>query len=157
MQYKGTLIAVSDIEKSKQFYSELLGLKVIMDAGANVQLTGGVFLQTVDTWPNFINKKKMDIVFENNAGELYFETDDIDDFMEKLENYGTIDYLHPIIEHSWGQRAVRFYDLDHHIIEVAETIVMVVKHFIDSGLTVEQTAERMGVDVEVTKAALSSK
>ncbi|MBO1304903.1 glyoxalase [Enterococcus sp. 669A] len=155
MQYKGTLIAVTDIEKSKQFYSELFGLKIIMDAGANVQMSEGIFLQTIDTWPDFINRKKADIVLENNAVELYFETDDIDSFIKKLAEYSDVTYLHPVIEHSWGQRAVRFYDLDHHIIEVAENIVMVAKRFIHSGLSVEQTAERMGVDVEVTKAALN--
>lgn len=154
MNYKGTLIAVKDMERSKQFYNAVLGLDVIMDAGVNVQLTGGVFLQTADTWINFIHKKKAEIIFENNASELYFETDDMDSFVEKLETFDNIHYLHPVIEHSWGQRAVRFYDLDNHIIEVAENIVMVVKWFIHSGLTVEQTAERMGVDVKVTMAAL---
>jgi catechol 2,3-dioxygenase-like lactoylglutathione lyase family enzyme len=155
MQYKGTLIAVTDIEKSKQFYKDVLGLEVIMDAGANVMLTGGVFLQTADTWVGFINKEKSDIVFSNNAMELYFETDDMDIFYEKIKAFDSIDYLHPVIEHSWGQRAVRFYDLDHHIVEVAENIVMVMKRFIKSGLTVEQTAERMDVDVKYIKTALA--
>jgi catechol 2,3-dioxygenase-like lactoylglutathione lyase family enzyme len=148
MQYKGTLIAVKDIEKSKQFYKTLLGLEVIMDAGANAQLTGGVFLQTADTWIGFINKKKTDIVFDNNAMELYFETDDMDIFNEKIKALNGIDYLHQVIEHSWGQRAVRFYDSDRHIIEVAESIGMVIKRFIESGLTEEQTAKRMDVDVK---------
>ena len=61
MKYKGTLIAVKDIEKSKIFYNSVLGLDVVMDAGANVELTGGVFLQTVDTWVNFIRKSDSEI------------------------------------------------------------------------------------------------
>ena len=40
MRYTSTLIAVSDIEKSKQFYHDVLGLDVIADFGANVTLTG---------------------------------------------------------------------------------------------------------------------
>ena len=154
MKYKGTLIAVNDMEKAKRFYNSVLGLEVIMDAGANVELTGGVFLQTADTWVNFIHKTKSEVVFGNNAVELYFETDNIDDFIIKLEALDSVSYVHPLVEHSWGQRAIRFYDLDNHIIEVAENIVMVIKHFIDSGLTVEQTARRMDVDVEYIKAAL---
>ena len=75
MKYKGTLIAVKDIVKSKDFYKSVLNLDVVMDAGANVELTGGVFLQTVDTWANFINKSDSEIVFSNNTIELYFETD----------------------------------------------------------------------------------
>lgn len=154
MKYKGTLIAVNDIEKAKQFYNSVLGLGVVMDAGANVELTGGVFLQTTDTWAHFIHKTKSEIVLENNAVELYFETDHMDDLIKKMESFTDIVYIHPLVEHSWGQRAVRFYDLDKHIIEIAENIVMVIKRFIDSGLTVEQTAKRMDVDVKFTKAAL---
>ena len=119
-----------------------------MDAGVHVQMTGGLSLQTVNTWADFINKKETDVVLENNAIELYFETDDMDGFVSMLEAREDIVYLHPLIEHEWGQRAIRFYDLDKHIIEVAESIAMVVKGFIDSGLTIEETAERTGVDVQ---------
>ena len=85
---------------------------------------------------------------------MYFETDDIDSFIEKLKSFPDIEYLHTLMEHSWGQRAVRFYDVDHHIIEVAESIVMVTKRFIDSGLTLEQTATRMDVGIDYVKAVL---
>ena len=154
MKHKTTLIAVKDIEKSKEFYKSVLDLEVILDVGANVELTGGISLQTADSWAHFIRKPESEIVFSNNAIELYFETDDIDSFIEKLKSLADIEYLHPLMEHSWGQRAVRFYDVDHHIIEVAENIVMVTKKFISSGLTLEQTAERMDVDIEYVKTLL---
>ena len=154
MKYKGTLIAVKDIIKAKAFYKSVLDLDVVTDVGANVELTGGVFLQTVDTWVNFINKSDSEIVFSNNAIELYFETADMDGFIEKLKSRTDIEYIHPLIEHSWGQQAIRFYDLDNHIIEVAESIVMVIKKFIGSGLTIEQTARRMDVDANYIKSAL---
>ncbi|MDB1737315.1 hypothetical protein PMV56_12975 [Enterococcus avium] len=41
-----------------------------------------------------------------------------------------------------------------HIIEVAEKISMVVKRFIDSGLTIEETAERTGVEPQYIKDIL---
>lgn len=154
MNFKGSLIAVQDIEKSKEFYQVVLGLEVMADLGVHVQLTGGMFLQTVDTWVEFIHKKEDEIILENNACELYFEVDDMDEFIKLLDNRSDIDYLHPVVEHSWGQRAVRFYDLDKHIIEVAENIVMVVKRFIDSGMTIEETAERTGVEPQYIKNIL---
>ncbi len=156
MKYKGTLIAVHDMEKAKQFYRSILGLEVVMDAGANVELTGGVFLQTADTWTNFIHKPKSEINFKNNAVELYFETDEMDGFIKRLELHQNIVYLHPLVEHSWGQRAVRFYDIDSHIIEVAENLTMVIKRFIQSGLTIEQTAQRMEVDTNYIKSVLEN-
>ena len=154
MKNKGTLIAVKDIEKAKAFYKYVMDFDVVMDAGANVELTGGIFLQTVDTWAKFIHKSESEIVFSNNATELYFETEDIDGFIEKLESLTEIEYIHPLIEHSWGQRAVRFYDLDSHIIEVAENLAAVIKKFVDTGLSIEQTAKRMDVDASYIRSVL---
>lgn len=79
--------------------------------------------------------------------ELYFEEDDIDTFIEKLSNFD-IEYVHPLKVHSWGQRVIRFYDLDKYIIEVDENMVVVVKRFIDTGMTVEQVAHRMDVSID---------
>ena len=104
MNYQGTLIAVENIDKAKEFYHSLLGLEVIVDAGVHVQMTGGLSLQTVDTWADFINKKETDVVLENNAIELYFETDDMDGFVAMLEAREDIVYLHPLIEHEWGDK-----------------------------------------------------
>ncbi|RXI40130.1 glyoxalase [Clostridium tetani] len=154
MRYTSTLIAVADIEKSKKFYHEILGLDVIADFGANVTLTGGIALQTLETWKDFIYKDKNDIIFKNNACELYFEEDDMDAFVKKLDTSKDIDYVHRLIEHNWGQRVVRFYDLDKHIIEVGENIVIVVKRFAESGLSAEEIATRMDVPLDYIKTCL---
>ena len=154
MKFTSTLIAVSDLEKSKKFYHDVLGLDIIADFGANVTLTGGVVLQTLETWKKFINKDEEQIIFKNNSMELYFEEDDIDKFIEKLNKFKDIVFVHELIEHSWGQRVVRFYDLDMHVIEVGENIKMVVKRFIQSGLSIEETAVRMDVSVEFINSCL---
>ncbi|AET67310.1 lactoylglutathione lyase-like lyase [Desulfosporosinus orientis DSM 765] len=154
MKYTSTLIAVKDMEKSKQFYHDVLNLDVIADFGANVTLTGGIALQTLDSWKGFIHKRDDEIVFENNAFELYFEEDDMDTFIAKLTNIIDIEYVHPLFEHSWGQRVVRFYDLDKHIIEVGENMNMVIKRFIDGGLSIEETAARMDVPIDYIKLSL---
>ncbi len=145
MKYAGTLIAVSDIDRSKQFYQDVLGLKVLEDFGANVMLEGGVFLQTLETWKEFIGKERVDS--PEHASELYFEERDMDKFLKHLKAFD-ISYIHDPVVHSWGQRAVRFYDPDKHIIEVAEEIAMVVRRFIDDGYSVEETAARMDVSSE---------
>jgi catechol 2,3-dioxygenase-like lactoylglutathione lyase family enzyme len=154
MKYTCTLIAVKDMEKAKRFYHDVLGLEVVADFGANVTLTGGIALQTVDTWKNFIHKQEEEIVFGNNACELYFEEENMDAFIGKLESREGIVYVHPLLEHSWGQRVVRFYDPDHHIIEVGENMIMVVKRFIATGLSAEETAARMDVPVDYVKSCL---
>lgn len=151
--YKGTLIAVKNMEVSKKFYHDILDMNVVGDFGANVQLDGGLFLQTLDTWCNFINNKQ--VCLKNNAGELYFEVSDIDEFYKKLQ-VANMEHIHELLEHNWGQRVVRFYDPDGHIIEVAEDISMVVKRFFHNGMTVEQVAERMDVSMDYVKGCLES-
>ena len=74
MKYTCSLIAVSDMEKSKQFYHDVLGMNVVADFGANVTLEGGIALQTMDTWKAFIQTD--DVTLPNNAGELSFEEED---------------------------------------------------------------------------------
>ena len=139
MKYTSTLIAVKDMEKSKQFYHDVLGLNVVADFGANVTLDGGVVLQTLDTWKSFIRTDK--VVLPNNAGELYFEEDDMDAFCNHLKSFN-ISYVHELFEHRWGQRVVRFYDPDKHIVEVGEKLDAVVLRFVEQGLSAEETATR---------------
>lgn len=149
--YKGNLIAVTNIEESKKFYQEVLGMKIVGDFGANVQLDSGLFLQTLETWKSFINGKTVSM--NHNAGELYFEVSDIEMFCKNLQAH-PIEYIHELIEHRWGQRVVRFYDPDHNIIEVAEDITIVVKRFFSSGMTEAQVAKRMDVPLDYVKECL---
>lgn len=154
MKFSNSLIVVSNMEKSKRFYYEVLGLRVVVDFGANVTLTGGIALQTKETWLTFIHKQDSEIIFGGNAAELYFEEDDFDGFIQKMNDITDINYVHPVAEHSWGQRVVRFYDPDKHIIEVGENIIMVVRRFLNSGLSIEETAIRMDVPADYVKSCL---
>lgn len=140
-----TMLVVTDMEKTVEFYERVLGLQVVTDFGANKTLTGGLALQTLETYKEFIGTS--DIFFGGNNFEIYFEEDNFNKFTENLEKCN-VQYVHPVKEHSWGQRVVRFYDPDRHIIEVGENMKAVCKRFIDSGMTPEQTAERMDVPVE---------
>ncbi|SET29198.1 Catechol 2,3-dioxygenase [Thomasclavelia cocleata] len=151
MKFKNPMLVVTDIEKSVEFYKKVFGLHVIMDFGANKTLTGGLALQTVETYKDFIGTN--DISFGGNNFEIYFEEDDFDKFADRLKEYD-IEYVHPIIEHSWGQRVVRFYDPDKHIVEVGENMKIVCKRFLDSGMTPEQVAEFMNVPMKFIKACM---
>jgi len=84
VKLKNPLLAVRDMERSKTFYREVLGLHVVMDFGANVTLTGGLCLQTLDTWTDFLGKEAEEIRFGANDSEVYFEEDDFDGFLAHL-------------------------------------------------------------------------
>ncbi len=116
MKLKNILIVVKDIEKSKQFYHDLFGLNVVLDNDGNVILTEGLVLQEETIWKRFLEK---DVIPRNNSCELYFEERDIEAFAEKLERlYPSIQYVNRLMMHSWGQKVIRFYDLDGNLIEV---------------------------------------
>ncbi len=152
MKFKNPLIVVTNMEQSKQFYQNVLGLRVIMDFGANATLTGGICLQTRDSWKELTGINDNHITFGGNTEELYFEEEQFDTFIKKLETMEEIAYVHPVIEHRWGQRVVRFYDPDMHIIEVGESMKTVCKQFLDSGMTVEEAAKRMDVPVKFIRS-----
>ena len=151
MKLKNPLLVVIDIDKSVEFYKNVLGLHKIMDFGANVTLTGGLCLQSKESFKEFIDNKN--IIFGSNSFEVYFEEDDFDSFAQKLEMLD-IKYVHGIKEHSWGQRVVRFYDPDMHIIEVGENMKTVCKRFLDSGMTPEQVAKRMDVPLKFVNGCM---
>lgn len=145
MELKNPMLVVADMDKTVEFYKRVLGLQVVTDFGANKTLTGGLALQTLETYKEFIGTN--DISFGGNNFEIYFEEDDFDKFAENLGKC-RVQYVHPVKEHSWGQRVVRFYDPDRNIIEVGENLKAVCKRFIDSGMVPEQVAERMDVPME---------
>ena len=90
MKYVSTLISVKDMEVSKKFYHDVLGLEVISDLGANVTLTGGFALQRMDTWQYFIANKEVSL--HNNAIELVFEEKEFEpskEFVPQTFNYHT--------------------------------------------------------------------
>ena len=151
MKIKNPMLVVTDINKSLEFYIKVLGLHVIMDFGANKTLTGGLALQTLETRNEFIGTDN--VSFGSNSSEVYFEEDNFDKFADRLKKYD-VEYVHPIKEHSWGQRVVRIYDPDKHIIEVGENIKVVCKRFLDSGMTPEQVAERMDVPMKFVNACI---
>lgn len=80
--------------------------------------------------------------------ELYFEEEDFDGFLEKLARRGDIRYIGDgVKEAARGQRSVRFYDPDDHIVEVGESMKRVIGRFLASGLSMEETSRRMDVSM----------
>ena len=111
-----------------------------MDFGENVILTEGLALQERKLWETFIGKA---VCPGGHDAELYFEENHIDEFLKRLEESEfEIEYLNRCTEHDWGQRVIRMYDPDRHVIEIGESMDYVARRFLASGMTAEQTAAR---------------
>ena len=146
MKHVCTLISVADINASRKFYEDLFGLEVFQDYGRNIAFTCGLALQQDFDW--LVGLPKECVLKKSNNAEIVFEEQDFNGFLNKLKEYPDIEYLGEVIEHSWGQRVIRFYDLDGHIIEVGEDMKMVIKRFLDSGMTMEEVSVKMDASIE---------
>lgn len=151
MKYGLPLLVVADIAVSRKFYEEVLNQEVIMDFGANITFKGNFALQSKESWVDFIQKTEKDVLTKSNNFELYFEEEHLEEFTQRL-HFFEIEYVHELIEFPWGQRVIRFYDPDMHIIEVGESMETVIKRFIEQGLSVEETAQRTQHPIEFVRA-----
>lgn len=148
------VLAVKDVKASRAFYEELFGLKVIDDFGLCVAFECGLSLQQNFGW--LTGLLDCEIKNKENNCEMRFEALDFDKLVQKIKAYPGVCLLHNVMEQPWGQRVLRFYDLDNHLIEVGEDMKYVIERFISQGMVVEDIAEKMDVDAEVVHRMLSS-
>lgn len=151
MEFMASLIAVTDMEKAKRFYVELMEQPVQMDLGENVVVGKGLALQTVNTWSDFIGLPQDEIGFGGKSSELVFEVEDLDAFVEKLKAWPSVEWLHPVREYPWGQRVLRLYDPDSHVVEVGESMKTVIKRYLLNGCSVEEAMQKSMYPEEYVK------
>ena len=154
MKHVCMLISVADIDAARKFYEDLFGLEVFQDYGKNIVFTCGLALQQDFDW--LVNLPKEKILKKSNNAEIVFEEQGFDTFLNKLKEYPEIEYLGEVVEHSWGQRVIRFYDLDGHLIEVGESMKLVIRRFQAAGMTPEEIARKMDVSLKDLDILLSA-
>lgn len=120
MKYKGMLIVVKDCNRALKFYRDMFGFQLLQDNDGNMELTNHLYLQESGYWEQFT---KRSVIPNSNQSELYFEEPNIEQFVARLETlYPEIEYVNHLMTHSWGQKVIRFYDLDGNLIEVGTPI-----------------------------------
>lgn len=151
IKYHSAVVFVKDIEISKSFYTEILDQVVELDFGNNVILESGITLWQIKP-DHLINQKlglDSTLKSKNNRFEFYFETVAIDSLYEKL-NQNNIELLHAVHEEPWGQRTVRFFDPDRHLIEVGEPLETFVKR-LSYDMTPEEVSEKTSIPIDVVR------
>ncbi|MDR1231629.1 MAG: hypothetical protein LBK61_09540, partial [Spirochaetaceae bacterium] len=101
MKFVCSLICVKNIAASRKFYQDLFGLRVKFDFGKNIAFDCGLALQ--EDFSLLAGISEHEIIYKSNNFELYFEEDDFDGFMLKLDAYKNIEYVHKVKEYDWGQ------------------------------------------------------
>lgn len=148
MTYQCVLLAVSDVEASKKFYTELFDQKIALDLGKNVVFGGGFAVQ--EGFASLLELPEDSVVQKPHNMELYFEVDDFDAFLQKLSGFD-VSYVHPPKKHEWQQRVVRIYDPDGHIIEIGESMAVIARRYLARGCSAEETAKLIQHPVEFVK------
>jgi len=145
LKYESAVLFVSDIQTSKKFYCNLLGMKISMDMGGNVILENGLTIWQIQK-DHIINRT---IGGDQNPSgkskfEIYFETDDLNNIFTILkENH--IEFLHEIHEEPWGQKTVRFFDPDKNLVEVGESLKTFLLRMKNEGHEIMEIAMKTGM------------
>ncbi|WP_251318541.1 VOC family protein [Flintibacter muris] len=148
MKYCSSLFAVRSIEEAKTFYQEVLGQKIILDHGTNVTFEGGFALQ--EGFAGLVGFPEDNVRWKPWNGELYFETEDLDADAARVKESG-VELVHDVKEYPWGQRVLRFFDLDGNLIEIGESMRSVGLRYVAQGMSDEEVARRTQHPVELVR------
>lgn len=151
MEYICSLVIVEDIEKARKFYEKILEQKVSVDYGENITFEGGFSLHQKEHFKELIDHKP--IIRKTNNFELYFEHDAIESFVDKLKA-NNIELVHELKKQPWQQRVIRFYDYDHNMIEVGESMAFVAYRLFKEGYTTERIYEITYMPEDVIEKAI---
>jgi catechol 2,3-dioxygenase-like lactoylglutathione lyase family enzyme len=155
LRYHSAAAFVRDIEVSKKFYTEVLGLAIELDFGKNITLEGGITLWEIDS--NHIISERLGIESirdrRANRFEFYFETTDIETVYGRVKASGVV-FLHSLHEEPWGQRTMRFFDPDRHLIEIGESMETFVKRLYSGNMTPEQVSQKTSIPLKNVREIL---
>lgn len=156
MHFVCTLITVEDIKKSKWFYTEVLNQKIKYDFEQNVLFESGFAIHLKDHFKSIEGLQSFNVLPGSKNIELYFEEEDIKKSEKMMEEQG-IGFVHKIKEQPWKQLVFRVLDPDGYIVEIGESMEVLVKRLMDEGFNTDEISKATGLPEDfilMTLAAL---
>ena len=124
IEFSHSIVFVKDIQVSKAFYTEIIGLKVVQDHGTIVLFENHLAIHQARELTVTIWKVEAPSDTDQPQGRgnllLYFETPALEETFARLKDQ--VKLIHPIERQAWGQKVFRFYDPDGHAIEIGEPL-----------------------------------
>lgn len=123
IKFINPIVFVQDVNRSREFYSQVVDLEVVEDHGVFVLFQDHFSIHqarelTITVWG------KDDPETAQPQGRrnllLYFETPDLEKVFNRVCDQ--VELIHPIQTQAWGQKVFRFYDPDHHVVEIGEPL-----------------------------------
>ncbi|PWR74708.1 VOC family protein [Methanospirillum lacunae] len=154
IKYHSVVLICKDMDISRTFYQELFDLTIELEIEGLTTFIGGISLWDRAFASGLLYKGAgISEPPERPAQEIYFDTDEIDAFFNKITSRG-VRLLHPIENTPWQQRTVRFFDPDDHLIEVGESMEEVIRRIAREGHTPEEVADLTFMPVEIIREVL---
>jgi len=138
------VLLVQDVAASAQFYQGLFDLEVAFSVPGRYL----VFENAFALWLRESAGEAMQHEPPHAADPaakavaLYFESEDVEAFASKLELRSDMHLLHGLKTEPWGQRSLRFLDLDGFVVEVAESMADVAIRLLAQGLGADEVQAR---------------
>lgn len=151
----GPIILVENIQRSRQFYGTTLRQKVKYDFGVNVSFEGDFAIHLKSHFAEITHMNhSQSIIMGSNSFDLCFETEIIDEIFHELQRINTR-FLNGIEEQPWGQRVLRCYDPDGHLVEIGETMEAVVIRYYQQGKTMDEILNKTAMPKEFVEGTIS--
>jgi catechol 2,3-dioxygenase-like lactoylglutathione lyase family enzyme len=119
IKFQHSIALVKDIAVSKHFYQDIIGLTVEADYDNIIIFQNNFAIHKADVFYEYINKPYHGEKMGHNNVDFYFTTNDLDGFEQKLKE-SDVSFIHKIRQHEWGEKVIRIYDPDGHIIEIGD-------------------------------------
>ena len=148
MKYQGCLLAVKDISASKHFYENVLHQNAVMDIGVHVTFEGFSLQQG---YAELVGIAVDSVKDQSHNYQVYFEVEDLDKVYAQMKSIPSLQWVHEIKEYPWGQRDIRVYDPDKHIVEIAEDMTTGIKRFFNQGMSPEEVSIRTMFPIDIVK------
>ena len=155
ISYSSAVLVTGHFDLMRRFYENVLGQKVLYDFGSCVQ-----FECRLTIWRPAEGHPAVKALFsadgtDNAALELCFETEDFDAQAARVTAAGVM-LAHGVIEESWGQRTLRFFDPDGNLVELGESMPAFCRRLYSCGMDVEEVSKKTGINQNTVKHFLTA-
>lgn len=156
-RFSSFVLLVSDVTRSREFYTDLLDQEVAMDINnVNVGFKSGLAIWA-RAYANGVIHGEGYLAREGDPQlEIYFETDDLDAMRARMVER-SVPFVHGIKTQPWQQRVFRVRDPDGFVVEVAETMPDVARRLSAQGLPVAEIAAKTFMPAEAVEAMLGER
>lgn len=119
IRFRNGIALVQDIAESKHFYVDILGLTIKREFDTYIQFEGDFAIHDAKLFYGYINKPYQGEKMGHDNVDFYFTTSDLEEALQKLKD-GKVTFIHEIHQCEWGEKVIRVYDPDGHIVEIGD-------------------------------------